>query len=194
MPTDAAPVLAWRCWALHGELGVLYSQLDPNKHPVRWRDGPHWQNAAWCAFHDHAAPDDSPECARCGWRGQPDLGELAWWLADFKRVTACVVGQVEVGGRILRGDRAHKEIPGIFRAELIRVTGPLVVAPGYDAHVGPLARRYGVGVIPSSAGRLSREWVRSVPADLGMPVEVPVRDFDQVDMTIRAMRWRALGL
>jgi hypothetical protein len=168
--------LAWRCWGLRSLPGALYSQLDPNWFPVRWRDGQDWQGPAWCAFHDHFAPDDGPDCARCGWRGQPDLGELAWWLSDFKQVAPAVVGRVELGGAVLQGDHAHREIPGILRAELVRVAGPLVVAPGYEAHISPLARRYGAEVLPSSASCLSPEWVRTVPADLGVDVrrrEVP---------------------
>jgi hypothetical protein len=175
-PADAAPVLAWRCWALPADPGALYSQLDPNRFAVRWRDGHGWQRPAWCAFHDHFAPDDGELCARCGWRGQPDLGELAWWLSDFKGVTPAVVGRVELGGTVLQGDHAHPEIPGILRAEYIRVHGPLVAAPGYEAHIVPLARRYGAEVLPSSARRFSPEWVQTVPADLGVDVrrrEVP---------------------
>jgi hypothetical protein len=164
---DAAGPLAWRCWALRSLPGVLYSHLDPNWWHVRWRDGPGWQPGAWCAFHRHFAPDDGPVCARCGWRGQPDLDRLVWWLCDFKRVRPSVIGLVELGGTVLQGDHAHPEIPGILRAELIRVVGPLVVAPGYEHHAQALADRYDVEVRSSTAGPFSRFWVRNVPADLG---------------------------
>ena len=170
---DAAPVAAWRCWSLRSLHGVMYSHLDPNRWAVRWQDGPGWQRPAWCAFHSHFAPDDGPVCARCGWRGQPDLGELVWWLSDFKRVRPGVVGLVELGGTVLQGDRAHPEIPGILRAELVRVTGPLVVAPGLEHHIGPLAERYSAEVRPSSATRFDRTWVRNAPADLGVDVDIP---------------------
>ena len=41
-----------------------------------------------------------------------------------------------------------------------------LAAPGYEHHVRPLAARYGVEVVASSARWFSRGWVRSVPADL----------------------------
>ena len=165
------PRFAWRCWQLYDEPGVLCSYLDPGRFRrlTRWEGGTGWQRPAWCAFHNHAAPDDSPVCGRCGWRGESELDMLVWWLADFKKVRPSVIGRVELGGRMLRGDPAHEEIPGIVRAEQIRITGPLVVAPGCEASIAPLARRYGVEVLPSSAARFDRFWVRSVPADLRRP-------------------------
>jgi len=159
-------VRAWRCWNQQFYRDALYSCLDPNPYSVLWNGGGGWQKPAWCAFHDHFAPDDGPECGRCGWRGQPDLDTLVWWLADWKRVRPTVIGGVELGGTILQGDHAHPEIPGILRAERIRVTGPLVVAPGREYNIRMLARHYGVEVLPSSAERFDRFWVRSVPADL----------------------------
>lgn len=160
-------ITAWRCWGLHRrEPGILGSLLAPFRHCVEWQPGPGWQPPAACAFHDHFAPDDGPVCARCGWRGQPDLDELIWWLADFKRVVPHVVGRVELGGKILRGDHAHPEIPGILRAELVAITGPLILMPGLPAagaHVRALADRYGAEVIEGTGERWSRTWVRSVP-------------------------------
>lgn len=161
---------AWRCWALLSRgPGILASMLDPHPYVIEWQPGPGWQPPAACAFHDHPAPDDGPGCSRCGWRGQPDLAELIWWLADFKRMTPHVIGGVELGGTILRGDHAHPEIPGILRAERTRVTGPLIVAPdlGTDGHVQALAARYGCDVRLSSAGSGHPiSWLRSAAADI----------------------------
>ncbi len=154
------------------EPGVLASMLDPNRRTVEWTLGPFWQKDAWCAFHDHFAPDDSEKCGRCGWRGEPDLGTLIWWLSDFKRVTPHVIGRVELGGTILRGDPKHPEIPNILRAQQIRIAGPLIVAPGDGAehHVWALAERYHVDDVRlSSAARFGPGWLQKVPADLAAP-------------------------
>jgi hypothetical protein len=153
---------AWRCWGLLREPGHLASMLDPwpPDHIVRWSPG---AQASACAFHDHASPDK--DC-RCGWRGQPDLKELLWWLADFKRVMPYVIGGVHLSGEIIQGDKAHPEIPRILRAEHAEVSGPLVVAPGLDwDHVDALSARYGVKVA------LSRSvdpacWARTAHLDL----------------------------
>lgn len=189
---QAAGTVAWRCWALHSLPGVLCSYLDPNRFNVVWPAGQPWL-PAWCAFHRHPAPDDSPVCGRCGWRGQPGLAELVWWLADWKKVRPHVVGGVELGGKILQGDHAHREIPGIRRAELIRVTGPLVVAPGYGSHIGPLAGRYGAEVMPSSAAAFDRHWVKAVPADLGLDLGQHAGPRPEGEM-VRGMALRALGI
>jgi hypothetical protein len=127
----------------------------------------YWQPPARCAFHNHQAPDDGPVCGRCGWRGQPDLGELIWWLDDWKKCCPHVVGRVELGGRILQGDHAHPEIPGILRAERTAITGPLYVMPGLGDHVQPLAGRYGCDVRLAGGQPWRRSWVRSVPAMAG---------------------------
>ncbi len=165
-------VMGWRCWALHRrEPGVLASKLDPNPGAVEWAPGPFWQRRAWCAFHGHFAPDDSEKCGRCGWRGEPDLGTLIWWLDSFKRVTPDVVGRVELGGVILQGDPKHPEIPNIRRAEQIRVAGPLIVAPvdGAGDHVRALAGRYHVDDVRLSSAGDMWSWLRKVPADLAAP-------------------------
>jgi hypothetical protein len=157
--------VAWRCWGLWHTPGLLVSRLDPFKPPgsIEWQAG--WQPPAACAFHDHAAPD--PGC-RCGWRGEPDLTVLTWWLAYFKRVNVHAIGRVELGGRILVGDSAHQEIPHIRRAEYARVVGPLVLGPGHERHAGPLADRYGIDdVRQSSEPWLAwKTWVLSVARDL----------------------------
>jgi hypothetical protein len=137
-------IFTWRIWAVKKRpYGVLCSQLDPNPFVVEWPPG-HPLRAA-CAFHDHDAPDGG---CRCGWRGQPSLDELIWWLRDWKHVTPMVLGGVILSGRIIRGDRAHKEIPGILRAEFAEVCGPLLVGPvKHDReNVVTLARNYGVAV------------------------------------------------
>lgn len=171
-----AVMLAWRCWAFRWEPGVLSSFLDPfrdrHNRVVEWRPGCDWQPAAECAFHSHFAPDDSPLCGRCGWRGERDLAELIWWLSDFKRVVPPAVGLVELGGRILAGDPKHPEIPGIRRAERIRLAGPVVIAPGYGEHVSAFAGMYGVQARLSSARHLDRSWVKNIPADLGLDFSV----------------------
>ena len=160
---------AWRCWALLSrEPGVLASALDPNPRAVEWAPGPCWQRPAWCAFHDHPAPDDGEACGRCGWRGEPDLDTLIWWLQDWKHIVPHAVGGVELGGRILVGDPKHREIPNIRRAELTAVVGPIIVAPGLtaDGHVEALAARYDVADVRLSSASHPRTWLRSVPADL----------------------------
>jgi hypothetical protein len=169
-------VAAWRCWALAGgEPGVLASLLAPASawEPVLWAPGPGWQPDARCRFHGHPAPDASRGCGRCGWRGEPSLRTLCWWLADWKAADPAVIGRVELGGEILRGDPAHPEIPGILRAGRIRVAGPLVVGPvpGQAAHARALAEAYGVTVYAAPRAdallaRLSRSWVRELPAAL----------------------------
>ena len=156
------PVRAWRCWAVAAAgRGILCSCLDPNPHVIEWHPG---AQPAACAFHDHPAPD--PAC-RCGWRGQPDLAELIWWLRDFKQVTPHVIGGVELSGAVLAGDRAHPEIPGILRAGQVRVTGPLVVGPVVyqTTNVTALAARYGVQAVASS-GLDARSWLSAVEGDL----------------------------
>jgi hypothetical protein len=142
---EVRAVTAWRCWSLRHPPGVLYSHLDPwwPRREIEWVPG--WQSAE-CAFNDHPAPDDSDLCSRCGWRGEPDLATLIWWLADHKRVRPRAVG-------------------GILRAERARVAGPVVVAPGYAGHAGPLAVRYGVQVRLSSASCFSPSWVRACERD-----------------------------
>ena len=157
-------VPAWRCWGLAATPpGLLCSCLDPF---------PPWEIIQWpapdpgparCAFHGHPAPDDG---CRCGWRGQPGLDELVWWLADVKHVVPHVIGGVELSGTVVTGDSAHPEIPGVLRAQRVTVTGPLITAPGLTRPgLDWLAARYGVPVRPSSA-RHWRGWVRAVPADV----------------------------
>ena len=155
-------VFGWRCWGLTTAPGELSSFLNPGPD-ITWPPG--WLRAE-CMFHPHAAPDDGPDCSRCGWRAQPGLGELADWL-NQKPATPHCIGRVELDGRILRGDRAHPEIPDVMRGELARVAGPLVIAPrwGLDSHAGPLAARYGVQVVMSSAATPLR-WPRTAAADL----------------------------
>lgn len=156
---------AWRCWTLHRRgTGILGSLLAPFRQCVEWQPGVYWQPPATCAFHDHPAPDDSSTCGRCGWRGEPDLAQLVWWLADWKRVCPTVVGKVELGGRILRGDPKHPEIPGILRAEKVAITGPLYVMPGLRDHGQALADRYGTDVRVLGGHPWSRSWLRSIPA------------------------------
>jgi hypothetical protein len=143
--------------------GVLVSRLDPFRPAgsVEWRPG--WQPPAACAFHEHPAPDEG---CRCGWRGEPDLDTLTWWLADWKRVKVMAVGRVELAGKVLTGDCAHGEIPRILRAERARVAGPVVLAPRYGQHAGALAGRYGVQVRLSSAATAAPWWVCTAARDL----------------------------
>ena len=67
---------------------------------------------------------------------------------------------------MLQGDHAHPEIPGILRAEFVRGAGPVVVAPGFERHIGAFASNYRAVVLPLSAARRDRFWVRSIAADL----------------------------
>lgn len=158
---------AWRCWTLHRQgTGILCSLLAPAVTPVVWEPGTGWQTRAVCAFHPHPAPDDSSLCGRCGWRGEPDLNTLIWWLADWKRVCPPVVGRVELGGRILEGDPAHREIPHIRRAERVAITGPLYVMPGLRDHGQALADRYGSDVRVLAGRPWRRSWLRAIPQEV----------------------------
>ena len=164
--------MAWRIWALRRQApGVLYSALAPfaPREQPAW-DAGGWQRPAWCAFHaGHDAPD--PGC-RCGWRGEPSLAELAWWLTSVKGIVPRVIGRVELGGRIITGDPAHPEIPRIRRAGLIRVAGPLYVAPGMAARADGLAARYGVGVRLWTGGPAA-SWAGAAAARLAAEFGTP---------------------
>jgi hypothetical protein len=166
------------------EPGILASALDPNPRRFAWAPGPGWQRPAWCALPDYypGTPcGDVPgggACSRCGWHALPDLGDLIWWLADFKGLAPHVIGGVELAGRVVRGSAGHPEIPDLRRAELVAVTGPLIVAPGLSTggHVQALAGRYRADVRLSSATQITsrfagvasdpRSWPRSAAADL----------------------------
>lgn len=150
---------AWRVWNISLERMVLVSALDPKRYerPTYWLPG---RNAATCKFSDHHAPDD--DC-RCGFRGQPDIGELIGWCYDFKHVDATVIGGVGLSGKIIAGDKAHPEIPRVLRAEYAEVTGPLFVRyPLWKVLGRKLAGYYGVTVL-TAPSVTSGQWFRSIP-------------------------------
>lgn len=156
-------IRAWRVWTIGADAGryCLKSFLDPrrNEMPTNWQPGP---NKAACKFHDHFAPDYS---CRCGFRGQPLLGELVWWLSDFKHVTADVIGAVELSGAVLTGDPAHPEIPNILRAEYAEIISPVIMwqhaATEYGSDIECL---YGVEVRAFPAKK-NDQWYKDIPAD-----------------------------